>query len=396
MEYLTNKIQANLSHNCAGRILNPQNLDNELKEVYEINLHTFQEAIDELVRTISQQPELRYIPSLHFSISDSFRIDAFAAYLDPVDPDLSKHYLINIYYGVFTNFYTLFWGLLANPGILTEITPEKEIPSFKYNKSLLDYCYNFQEASNQMDEFGKTFITHFYPEHHDRRVFSQILSNICIEYIFMHEISHVLGGHIGYLMENATLDGLFHFQPSSLSMAAFHATSGIPNIKLFEFEADVIAGGLMAGLLKHNRTLLGQYLEDEMSYSLDLYKAFAFALLILFHLFQEIRNKYNKEQPYPEPELRFWAAYWGVTSALRNNEGESGVKKFENSFTWAIKEYLQMLEVLQLPGVFPFHKDLDKSAQGELEKLENALQNISPLLEPYSVWRQGNIKTVYF
>ncbi|MEZ4827852.1 MAG: hypothetical protein R3C61_16435 [Bacteroidia bacterium] len=386
---LQKKIQENLLFNGTSGIVNPDHLAEEVRDVHLMNRNALSSILQELVETLSKS-SLGTSPVIHFGIADSYRIDAFAARLDPSDPKLIHHYLISIFHGVFQNFFSLYWGLLSHPKILPDIgQPNDEHPPFVHNKGLLDFCFNFPEATNQMEEFGRTWVTSFYPEDRNRQIYAQILANLSIEYLFMHELSHILGGHIGYLMADKEKQGLFHFQPTILGSAAYHLNKGIPNIKVFEYEADLIAGGLMASIVKFDRSLLGSFLEQEVSPPQDMYQALALAILILFHLFQEIRISYKKPQPYPEPDIRFWAAYGGITSHLRDEYGDEGVIKFENAFSWAVKAYLGIIIELKLPVRFAFIGKKNYEGMTELDALEEARKKLDPVLYPHSLWRQA-------
>jgi hypothetical protein len=121
-----------------------------------------------------------------------------------------KHYIIAIHLGVWAIITDLFHRMLAHKEVLSEIgNPNKESSA----ASIGDYYDNVADLliNTPLDKFKLKF-----PRDPTRQLYAYHLSGRAMDFVFEHELAHILFGHVDYLSDSLGMDCISEFQPSEV------------------------------------------------------------------------------------------------------------------------------------------------------------------------------------
>ncbi len=316
--------------------------------------------------------------TIHLTMAQSYELNAYAARLHP---HLPNQYLICLNYGLFANLHACFMALLTHPAILPEIGDvTQELARFDWAESgLFDLTigagYKHQSrADNQLPIW-------IYPQTEERRMYAMLLANLAIEYITCHELAHILCGHIDYFKEQSSILGFHHNRTAIIRSELPGWTISLSPKKLVEYDADYSSGYLLTEHFATNqRSILGHYaglLERH-----DLWYAWFFSLLVLFHLFEEIRirNGETDTVDYPPPILRYVTVR--VATLERLGDDSAAVRQHaDDMFEKALIDFLEMTKLLDFD--FRFVPYLTDSIYDEGGQLADANCKMQDILKPY-------------
>lgn len=121
-----------------------------------------------------------------------------------------EHYIIGIHLGIWAIVTDLFHRMLARKEILQEIGNSKEESSAT---SISDYYDNVFDLliNTPLDKFKLKF-----PKDPVRQLYAYHLSGRAMDFVFEHELAHILFGHADYLSDFLGIDCVSEFQPSEV------------------------------------------------------------------------------------------------------------------------------------------------------------------------------------
>lgn len=141
-------------------------------------------------------------PMVYFDFINDPTLNAVAAFSD-------KTGLIGFNGGGLVILYDLFSRILSHSGILREIgDPDSE----KYSTPIMgNYCSNITTLKN-FGDLGYEKYKQIFPVDNTRKNFSWFLFDIAFDFLFNHELTHILNGHVHYVEKNKNNSDLLIFQ----------------------------------------------------------------------------------------------------------------------------------------------------------------------------------------
>ncbi|HDL01038.1 MAG TPA: hypothetical protein ENH23_02265 [candidate division Zixibacteria bacterium] len=146
---------------------------------------------------------LKPFPNIIYDYIHNFSFNAYAF-------KYNKHHLIGINVGVWATLTDLFHRMLAHREVLPKIgNPNKETAG----TSIDDYYGNIIEliSNTPLEKIKLRF-----PRDHIRQLYAFHLSSIAMDFVFEHELAHILFGHVDYLHDCLGIDFTSEFQSSEV------------------------------------------------------------------------------------------------------------------------------------------------------------------------------------
>jgi hypothetical protein len=208
--------------------------------------------------------------------------------------DNPREYLIGIPYGAIPRLFGFFHTIVARINFMPEAgEANHRAKRIDFEKFLFGDSSDFSEVF----ESGKNRY---------RRTFANVLFYIAIEYIFLHEISHVLLGHLGY--SHSKIKGV-----SNLCMheGRNESIDGISKKELRAMEIDADANAIYLALNMHRRgispILNSPRFNSAFNLDIDfLAKCLLISSSLLIHFFPSAGAplSINRFQSHPHSEVR--------------------------------------------------------------------------------------------
>lgn len=377
---LQDYINVNLRAN-AEEWLDPARLPEDSAVMIGNHLNVLRHFVQDYVSDLPRSP------AVHLTLAQSYELNAYVARLHP---HLPNQYLICLNYGLFANLHACFMALLTHPAILPQVGDvAQERARFDWAESgLFDLTVGAMykhppREDNQLPIW-------LYPQTEERRMYALLLANLAIEYITCHELAHILCGHIDYFKEASSLLGFHHNRTATIRSELPGWTIALSPKKLVEYDADYASGYLLTEhFATHQRSILGHYAGLLQRH--DLWRAWFFSLLVVFHLFEElrIRNGETSARDYPPPILR----YVTVRSATLERLGDDSpaVRQHADAmFEKALTDFLEMTKLLKFD--FQFVPYLVDSIYEEGGQLADANYEMQGILKPYRFFSDSSVQ----
>lgn len=140
--------------------------------------------------------------------------------------------------------------------------------------------------------------------------------------VFYHEIAHILGGHLGLLSQEITLDSI-QIDELSFGEISKEPLSGRFPVAVYEYDADRLSGLLIANLAANQTPSIYEWSLNKFDRNIvfSLWSLSMYALSTIET--RKLAEGYSKSR-YPSPFLRFSSIMSGITSALN-------IKGYDNS-----------------------------------------------------------------
>ncbi len=208
-----------------------------------------------------------------------------------------EHYIIAIHLGVWAIITDLFHRMLAHREILPEIgNPNKEISA----TSIGDYYDNVADLliNTPLDKFKLKF-----PKDPTRKLYAYHLSGRAMDFIFEHELAHILFGHADYSLDCLGIDCVSEYQPSGA------VNENHFDLQTLEMNADTMAllscSSRAINVVQKNslvKTPFRFFYNDNYQALLDL----AFAVYNAIRVFgdRDYKNTELGKRPHPDPRVR--------------------------------------------------------------------------------------------
>jgi hypothetical protein len=183
-------------------------------------------SISDSVLVSSLTPSMKRAKRLYINLVENYKANAFA-------DKINNLYIIGIWHGLLIGIFDLFFSLLSSKEIFPEIgNIESERNNLKLPK---DSFLNYERLFNniKIQKGGKVFIANYIPKDDLRKCFARDLAYGAIAFVLMHEINHIMRGHIDYLDENGQESGIFEFREELFGV------SGYDVHKILELDADI-------------------------------------------------------------------------------------------------------------------------------------------------------------
>lgn len=135
----------------------------------------------------SKDPNLlRPFPKIIYDFVENSNFNAFALNAGP-------RYIIGVNWSVFVLLSDIFSRMLANPNILKNIG---DVSKEKLMPQISDYYTN---AFDLFDSFENSKYIVAQPIDNIRKKYADLLTLLAMDFIFEHELSHILFGHVDYI-----------------------------------------------------------------------------------------------------------------------------------------------------------------------------------------------------
>jgi hypothetical protein len=162
--------------------LESDNTPDELSEFMGYVLELGRELID------VHQRRYKDLPKIHLAYLDNQNLGAI------VDKNMvTKGYLIGLYLGTIPVLWELFSKMLTNPELFTWIGNISQEEAIKVNNPFIT---NWQVLLEFLENYPEIRVK---PNDQDRIVFVQNLVIMAVYSIILHEIGHIVRGHVDYL-----------------------------------------------------------------------------------------------------------------------------------------------------------------------------------------------------
>lgn len=210
-----------------------------------------------------------------------------------------------------------------------------------------------------------------------RSDYADMLAELSIEFVLLHELGHVISGHLHLR------DRLFA-APSPLDKS--HAPGTDPDeIHALELDADLFAAGPIASLLNNGTSLLEPKLLKSLPSRARL-EAFALAVGLLF-VFEADRCGDRASTDHPSPQVRLAATVEKVSEQLGVlNRDPASAGLWTSAFRAALRTTRDVCNAFGLQHVFrsDFLEDAEQ-ATAEAERLFSKLPDIHERLAKYDM-----------
>ena len=282
-----------------------------------------------------------------------------------------EHY-IGLYAGAFLVPHDAFSTLLSHPDILPDIggsSKEKFNGQLPWPGFAIDLGHN-----SDLSAVIESKLFSFVPHDPFRKQYASTLARLAFDFLFYHEVSHIIAGHFDLLESQEIRARLyehrrFHAQHASLSFDYWDA---------LEYDADRIAAEFMLRFLS-----LGVNLRDESERARgqqeDIFRALAFAVGTLFRLIAEDLPElgdYTLES-HPHPEVRFLQTFVALELAAKSISEDLGLL-VRAAY---IKALMDLWDAWGVLGLRDLTVSFDKELLDDLSSdIINRLDDLEPVL----------------
>jgi len=265
-----------------GGRLDYSGLDENLKRGFELVKFRAEGAIEVFAT------QLVGINNIFFDIIDDYSFNAFAT-------GINNTYFIGINRGTIATLSLIFDRMLADNEIFSYIgnteLEKKELPLLE------NISTNFEYIVNMVPPFSP-------PQCPVRRAVSKRMTELALDFILAHEITHIINGHVAF--------GAYKLDMAMDEMATFkeEETRKMMINKTLEMDADALATTIL--LTSELNICLGKAPLPGNEW-LDIYKnpgivlmQFSFVISTIFKIFgdQRLNNSTFETDAYPKPRLR--------------------------------------------------------------------------------------------
>ena len=290
----------------------------------------------------------------------------------------SKYYYIGINYLDYLHLLVAFRRLLAEPTFL---------PALGNSAAETQALPQFDLLGPSNAVLGSVIGAPLHPADMTRFHFAGLLREIATNFLIMHELSHILLGHVDYVIDKIHTNALMEVK--AVSPAHFSAGER----QAMEFDAD--AGAMyhvLENLLKQAKELqetndysheLSQFFKDPAVLS----SAFFIAVYMVFRLFSGSRNQLSdlKSGSHPHPVVR-QAYLTGLVNDVMSKFGLLDHKKFREQVNENIAEIERGISKVggstKVLDTWPMISD--RSVINHVVWLEENLKRLKKKLNPLS------------
>ena len=239
----------------------------------------------------STDPQLeKKFPNIIVDFRQTYEFNAFAK-------KVQDQYLIGFNHVVFTIIHNVFSLILSNPNLLKDVgNPEEEVEKEeKFN--LLIYLENLKSY----DDFDR--IVDIIPKNNIRKIYAGHLTLLAMDFLFDHEFSHILFGHLDWLSKKQKLDMYSEFHSSVEGLSLF-------DLQTLEMDADSTATARSCARIVEIVNGYGFLPGPDLSFIYkDYYTAFStlcYSISILLMLFgdEDVKNTQAGKSTHPASRIR--------------------------------------------------------------------------------------------
>jgi hypothetical protein len=293
--------------------------------------------------------------------------------LDSASFCIEKEYYIALYAGGFLVPHDAFSTLLSHPDIFTDIgkaSKERFRGEMPWKGVPLDLGYNYD-----LSGMIKSMLSSMTPQDGFRKQYALTLARLSFDFLFYHEMAHILAGHLdllesdgerAFLRENSE----FHFQENSSATRYWD---------LLEYDADRISASFILRFLSLGLDLKAET-KQERKKQKDIFLALARSIGALFKL--QSKDLPDMEsyryRSHPHPEVRFLQFFVELGSLA--GEISTDLKKIvTSSYTEAQYDLACAWETLGMHD--PMWEKYDKNLHDDLSiSVINRLDDMEPIL----------------
>lgn len=283
-----------------GGRLDPATLDHPIESLD----YTLTRARGLLKNAAEALPEM---PSIHFDLIDNWQFNAVAFQHD-------GRYFIGIHRGTVASLAVLFDRMLADPEVLTFIGDPREENA---NLPLLpDIGLDFERSFTTVPEFPG-------PQDPARQATARRLWELALDFLTVHEITHIANGHIDYLSSYQSVSAVD--EVGKASWAPWTPESKLTS-QTMEMDADAMA--VHISLMSEWGRVTGRYPRPGPEWD-DIYSRpgvvslqWSWAVSTLFRLMGDARLTGGDvtQESYPRPRLRAVMVQQAAGQVLRPEE----------------------------------------------------------------------------
>lgn len=303
--------------------------------------------------------EIELLPSFDYLKNNILYDYIFNPECNALSSKIGKDYVFGVNSGFVDTMLECTLTLFAHkhffPG-LGEVEKEDDL-SLKIDKAGFDVCKKIFSHTEDISYHFTGFQQ--IPKSESRLYYAYMVTELATEFLYFHEFSHIVCGHIDYNMH--------HKKASDISLI-FENNIIFKEQYVLEFDADINAlqiltiGEMMyerfnvkgkknnsvTGIISNNNDLITEgYLRRELQYLLPI------SVTVIMLLFSQYSNKYVnwKAKNHPHPLVRLVALNYQLQLMFMYNKATSIDDIFIKNWFRAYRHTLCVWEDLKLPGV---------------------------------------------
>ncbi len=315
---------------------------------------------------------LRSFPKIHYDFVDNNEINAFAT-------KVQDNYVIGVHKATMIILFDLFSKMLSHPEILIEIGNINEETEYTIKT---DYYTNLKSMFNK--DFDLSKIRN--PVNIERQLYAWHLTTLALDFIFEHELSHSMFGHVDYLADLFGINSFSEFQQFSPK------DSLLLDLQTLEMDADSTAltrcSNWAIGSVNHPKKMQAAthiFYKDNYQALSDL----SFAVYNTIRLFGDgdYKNFTPGKSSHPNPRVRQMMINATFEAIIRINHPEIDHSKLLEMLIEKVElsENAYQLITGNIPNLESILYAIDNPLLKHLEA--NWKNNLRNTLEKYSYWR---------
>jgi hypothetical protein len=295
---------------------------------------------------------------VHFDYVENRAINAVAF-------EAERHEFVGIWVGAMASIYSFFGCLLADPHFLPtigDISAEAQ----------------FEEASDEVAWLIRT------PNDPARKSYAHLLSTLAVEFLFRHELGHLMNGHVKLLGQRHLSNFIVEFEEPGA-----HGLSSLERQTL-EMDADSFAVGIgmatVLGRLSEPDRIFPQHWRQWYSSPRQALYTWLLSINVLFHLLYNgpVNLDDLESKPHPPPAIRMLMVESTVYEFLRMQSRDDLLAEFEAIVEEAIHTALAAYALVtgSSPDLTGWLQATDPRSSALISRLTANWKTIRPQLEP--------------
>lgn len=268
----------------------------------------------------------RYLKQFHFDFIERQSLNAIASSRDEVG-------LVACHSGSFDNIASFFTLLLSHPKVLPGVGDPSREKDWILSLKDCDWSASWSAILENIDM--RETPPPNYPIDPDRALFAHSLAILAMDFLFFHEIGHLVGGHLEFLRGDAKVGGL--------EEVAFNARSRLTPLDYQALELNADSHAVVT--MTREWFMLPDILPESWTFTTatEAIESLVLAMLSLFIMFDRTASsvKYYDSARHPHPAVRLANVFHG-TCQLAKRHGPETLKKTESAWALGFDRAFQM------------------------------------------------------
>lgn len=313
---------------------------------------------------------VEFLENGYFDYIDNEGLNAMAAIHDGIP-------LIGINQGTIFNASTFFYLLLSHPDVFPSVGDSKREARWVKSLSRCDWTLPLSKVILSIERKGN--IPSDWPLDPNRKAFAAYLSTFALDFLFFHEIGHIINRHIEY--DLARGNQIIHEAVSQSSL------STSLDDRALELNADSFAVGITLQPWLDDELPIGQDKENIFSTPDEALVAWTLACGFLFLLFDPHPHTVSAYSncTHPHPAVRLTNVFM-TACQMAKKRSEGTLERIEKAWEGAFKAFGDISGNLEIPTSLWFAVESSgNDVIREYEKLGRHLQKLFPELAQFGI-----------